>query len=153
LISILLILSSCRNLGENGLFGRRSLKKALLWAQQDSVRVADSLNSTLIVRDPPEAALQESNDLAEEEMLSGEGVRNQYYIIIGTFEKPENATQLSLEFRSKGYQTSIIKRTDSYGNNLDMVSIKTFNDYEEAISYLPEFQGKVHSSAWVYQSK
>lgn len=153
LISILLILSSCRNIRENGLFGRRSLKKALLWAQQDSIRVADSLKSTLNVRGLAEEALQDSIVLTEEEMLSGEGVRNQYYIIIGAFAKPENAKQVAVQFRSQGYQTSIIRRTNNYGNNLDMVSVKTFINYEEALSYINEFRSKVDSSAWLYQHK
>ena len=56
-----------------------------MWAQQDSIRVADSLKSTFNVRDPAEEALQDSIVLTEEEMFAGEGIRNQYYIIIGAF--------------------------------------------------------------------
>ena len=153
LISILLILPSCRNIREYGLFGRRSLKNALLWAQQDSIRVADSLKNTLIVRDLAEEVFQDSIVLSEEEMLSEEGIRNQYYIIIGTFAKPDNAMNLAVQFRNQGYEASIIRTTNSYGTELHMVSVKTFKNNEEAISYLNEFQSEVQSPAWKYHSK
>ena len=113
-----------------------------MWAQQDSIRVADSLKNTLIVR-----------DLAEEEMLSEEGIRNQYYIIIGTFAKPDNAMNVAVQFRNQGYDASIIRRSNSYGTKLHMVSVKTFKNNEEAISYLNEFQSEVQSPAWKYHSK
>ena len=153
LISILLILPSCSNLTEDGFFRRRSLKKALLWAQQDSMRIADSLKSNLIVSDFAEEALEDSILPTEEEMLTGEDLRNQYHIIIGTFAEPENAKLVAAQFRSQGYQTSIISRTNRYGINLDMVSVKTFNNLEEASSYLKKFKSDVDSSAWMYQAK
>ena len=113
-----------------------------MWAQQDSIRVADSLKNTLIVR-----------DLAEEEMLSEEGIRNQYYIIVGTFAKPDNAMNVAVQFRNQGYETSIIRRTNIYGTELHMVSVKSFKNNEEAISYKNEFQSEVQSPAWKYHSK
>ena len=124
-----------------------------MWAQQDSIRVADSLKNTLIVRDLAEEVFQDSIVLSEEEMLSEEGIRNQYYIIIGTFAKPDNAMNVAVKFRNQGYETSIIRRTNSYGTELHMVSVKTFKNNEEAISYKNEFQSEVQSSAWVYHSK
>lgn len=124
-----------------------------MWAQQDSIRVADSLKNALIVRDLAEEVFQDSNVISEEEMLSEEGVRNQYYIIIGTFAKPDNAMNLAVKFRNKGYEASIIRRTNSYGTELHMVSVKTFKNSEEAISYLNEFQSEVQSPARVFHSK
>lgn len=124
-----------------------------MWAQQDSLRVADSLKNALIVRDLAEEVFQDSNVISEEEMLSEEGVRNQYYIIIGTFAKPDNAMNLAVKFRNKGYEASIIRRTNSYGTELHMVSVKTFKNSEEAISYLNEFQSEVQSPARVFHSK
>lgn len=124
-----------------------------MWAQQDSIRVADSLKNALIVRDLAEEVFQDSIVISEEEMLSEEGVRNQYYIIIGTFAKPDNAMNLAVKFRNKGYEASIIRRTNSYGTELHMVSVKTFKNSEEAISYLNEFQSEVQSPARVFHSK
>ncbi len=124
-----------------------------MWAQQDSIRVADSLKSTLHVRDLAEEALQDSIVLSEEEMLSEEGIRNLHYIIVGTFAKPDNAMNVAVQFRNQGYEASIIRRTNSYGTELHMVSVKTFKNNEEAISYLNEFQSEVQSQAWVYHSK
>ena len=124
-----------------------------MWAQQDSIRVADSLKNTLIVRDLAEEVFQDSIVLSEEEMLSEEGIRNQYYIIIGTFAKPDNAMNVAVQFRNQGYEASIIRRTNSYGTELHMVSVKTFKNNEEAISYKNEFQSEVQSPAWKYHSK
>ena len=153
LIATFLIFPSCRNVREDGLFVRRSLKKAYLWAQQDSMRIADSLKSNLLVSEYAEEALEDSIVLTEEKMLTGEGIGNQYHIIIGTFAEPENAKLVAAQFRSQGYQTSIINRTNRYGINLDMVSVKTFNNYEEASRYKNKFRREVDSSAWLYHNK
>lgn len=152
-IFILLILSSCGNIREPGILRNRSLKKALLWAKQDSIRVADSLNSTLVLNDPAEETFQDSVIFSEEEILSETGNGYRYYIIAGSFANIENAKQIAKEYSNKGYQTSIVSRTDSYGNVLELVSVKTFNNYEEAFIFKNEFRRKVDSSAWLYAIK
>lgn len=111
------------------------------------------MKSTLIVVDNIDETLQDSLVISEEEMLTEEDTKNQFYIIVGAYVNPENARAVARQFRNKGYQTSIIRRTNNFGNNLDMVSVNTFSNYEEALIYINQFRSKVDSSAWVYKSK
>jgi hypothetical protein len=152
-IILIITLPSCEYIIENGLFGRRSLKKALLWAKQDSIRVADSLKRTLVVTSDTFGVRSVTIDNSEEVIISGENTKNQFFIIIGSFANPENAKLAAGQYRSRGYNTSIIRTTNSYGNKVDMVSVRTFSNYEEATSYLKELQGEIDPGAWIYQDK
>ena len=153
LFSMAIILASCVEIKKQSLYGRRSLKKALLWAQQDSIRVADSLANALIVADLVDETLQDSLAIPEEEILTEEDTKDKCYIIMGTFTNPENAKRLAEQYRNEGYQSTIIRRTNSSGNILDMVSIKTFNNYNEALRYIQEFHSTVNSSAYLYSNR
>lgn len=153
LLSVVLSLSSCGDIPEQRLFGRRSLKKALLWAQEDSIRVADSLKRTVIVVDNIDDTPQVSLSFYEEEVLTSEDPKNQYYVIVGTYSIPENAKAMAEQFRNKGYPTKIIRSSDNIGNNLDMVSVHTCTNVDEAMNYLKQFHDEVDSSAWLYQNK
>lgn len=153
LISFLLIFSSCRNIIDNRLFRRRSLKKAEQWAKEDSIRVADSLKRTLTIGDLTEGSIQDSLDFPEDEWLIGEGTKNQYCIIVGSYTEAENAVQVAEQFKSRGYQPSIVTRKNSHRITFFMVSLKNFNDLEEAEKYKNEVQSQVLSSAWLYNNE
>ena len=121
-----------------------------MWAKHDSIRVADSLKSTLVLNDPAGETLQDSITFTEQETLSETGIGYKFYLIAGSFANIENAKQIAKEYQSKGYTTSIVRRIDSYGNELEMVSVKTFDNYDEAYRYKNKFRIKVNSSAWLY---
>jgi hypothetical protein len=148
-----LIISSCRNVREHGLFGRKSLDEAIEWAKQDSMRVADSLPEADGVKNQPTEAIQEPVMQPAEEGSLYEEIGKRYYIIIGSFSNNENALQVADHYRNMGYETSIIDRRNSSGNILFMVSIKTLNNIEEAERYKIIIQREVSSSAWLYESK
>lgn len=153
LILLLIFLLSLRFLKELGFFGDKDLKEALLWAQQDSIRVADSLKRVdMITKDTVEKQ-SESVIEYDEEKIPGESMPNKYYIIIGSFINPENAKLASKEYRGKEYNTNFIKKTNQNGIKSELVSVKTFNNFDEAVNYLREFQRLVDSKAWIYTNQ
>ena len=153
LISVLLFLPACRQIRERGIFGGKDLKMALLWAEQDSIRVADSLKRVAIVKEVAEKTQQDSIVKLVKEKAPGKDLKNTFHIIIGSFTNPGNAKLAAREYRNKGYKTSIITTTSRDGNKLKLVSVRTFNNYNEAVTYLKEFQAKINSSAWLYPNK
>jgi cell division septation protein DedD len=76
-----------------------------------------------------------------------------FYIIIGSFINSANAKRTAGEYRRKGYKTSIIKTTNRDGNKLELVSVRTFTNYNEAVTYLKEFQAQIDSAVWLYPVK
>ena len=76
-----------------------------------------------------------------------------YYIIIGSFANHENAEQTARIYSRQGYTTTIIMTTNRYGNKAELVSVEAFNDHEEAVLYLREFQSKFDYKAWIYTEK
>ena len=108
--------------------------------------------NALIVADLVDETLQESLAIPEEEILTEEDTKGKCNIIVGTFTNPENAKRFAEQYRNEGYQSTIIRRTNSSGNILDMVSIKTFNNYNEALRYIQEFHSTVDPSAYLYSN-
>lgn len=152
-MSILLSLSSCKDIQNQRLFGRRSLKKALLWAQQDSIRVADSLKRAMVIEGTIDDTVQDFLVIPEEEILTEEASKDRFHLIVGTYANSENAKLVAKQFRDQGYQPSIIKRTIDSGKILNMVSVKSFTDYEEALNYRIQFHSNIDSTAWLFQSE
>lgn len=153
LASVLLFLSSCKDIQSQRLIGRRSLKKALFWAQQDSIRVSDSLKSAAVIEGAIDDAVQDSSGISEDVLPTEEGTKNQYYIIVGTYANSDNANAVASQFRAKGYQTSILRSNNNLGDLLNMVSIESFANYEEALNYLNQIRSKVDSTVWLYRRK
>ena len=158
IIIILLLFFPARIfLRKNGffVFGNKALKEALLWAHQDSIRVADSLKRIKIESNLPQDKQQDSTfklNKEESPALAGDN-RDTYCIIIGTFSNPENAKLAAGKYRSRGYKTSIISMTNRNGIKTELVSVKSFNNLNEATSYLREFKIKFDPKAWIYSKK
>jgi hypothetical protein len=150
LIPLLLFSFSCRYVKEE-----KALKEALLWARQDSIRIADSLKRIEIETKVVEALPQDSLGKSDKEKLPGSvgDSRITYYIIAGSFTNPENARLTAEGYRSLGYKTSIINTTNRNGIKAEYVSVNTFNNYYEAVRYLKEFQSKFDSKAWIYSDQ
>src|ERR1035437_6063471 len=157
IIILLLFFPARRFLRQNGffLFDKKTLKEALLWARKDSIRVADSLKRIYIESNVPDDKQQDAlvkPDKKENPVLAGD-IRDTYYIIAGSFANPENARLAAGKYRSRGYKTSIINMTNRNGIKAELVSVKTFNNYNEAVSYLKEFKSKLDPEAWIYSKK
>ena len=136
-------------------FENKVRKEALLWAYQDSIRVADSLKRIKIESNLPQNKQQDSTvKLNKEESPSLAGdIRDTYYIIAGSFTDPENARLTAGKYRKQGYKTRIIGMTDQNGIKTELVSVKTFNNLNDAASYLKEFKSKFDPKAWIYSKK
>ena len=153
LISVTLSLSSCRYFREKGLFLGKNRKELLFWAQQDSIRFADSLKNTVVIKDVARDAKQDSVVKLVQEKASEPGSSKMYYLIIGSYGNPENAKSIAEEYSNQGYKTDIIKTTNSRGRKIELVSIKAFDNYSDAISYRNEFYSKFSSNAWIYPAQ
>ena len=157
IILLLLFFPARRFIRENGffIFGNKTLKELLLWAQQDSIRVADSLKridvETKVVEEIRQDSLVKS-DKEKHPVFAG-NIRDTYFIIVGSFTNPESAKLKAGNYRSLGYKTSIISMTDRNGIKAELVSVKTFNNLNEAVRYLKEFKSKFDPEAWIYSKK
>jgi hypothetical protein len=147
LISGLLAIPSCIYLEDLGLFRRRSLKRALEWAKQDSIRVADSLKRFELVKNSDEVIPGDS--LEDKRGKNGffESIKTKHYIIVGSFTNASNAGLCARKYLSKGFKTETIIRN---GSNIELVSVRSFENILDAKKYLSEFQHDVDSAAWVY---
>jgi hypothetical protein len=126
-----------------------------LWAKQDSIRVADSLKRIKIESNVAGDKKQDflvKSDKEENHVLAGDS-RDTYYIIAGSFTDPENARLTAGKYRKQGYKTRIIGMTDQNGIKTELVSVKTFNNLNDAASYLKEFKSKFDPKAWIYSHK
>ncbi len=153
LILVTLSFSSCRYFREKGLFLGKNRKELLLWAQQDSIRVADSLKQTAVVKDVSQVTKLDSVVKVVKENPPEAGNKKMYYLIIGSFGNSENAKSIAEEYSNQGYKTDIIKTTNSRGRKIELVSIKAFDNYPDAVSYRDEFQRKISSNSWIYPAQ
>lgn len=153
LIALTLSLPSCRYLREKGLFLGKNRKELLLWAQMDSIRIADSLKNIVVVKDVAQDAKQDSVVKVVKENPSEAASRNMYYLIIGSFANHENAKSVAEEYSNKGYITDIITTTNSSGRKIELVSVRAFDNYSDAVNFRNEFHSKISSNAWIYPPK
>ena len=156
-IILLLFLPAIMFLRKNGFvfFEKKVRKEALLWAHQDSIRVADSLKRIKIESVAPGNKQQDSKvkPVKEENPLKATETESTYFIIAGSFTNSENASLVAEKYRSLGYKTSIISMTNRNGIKTELVSVKSFNNLNEATRYLREFKIKFDPEAWIYSKK
>lgn len=131
-------------------FRKHSLKSAIEWAREDSTRVADSLKKTLANKKIFEKTLSDTLMNLDVKKLTAEEVRSRYHIIIGSFTDPANTQTAAEQFSRQGYKTSIIKSLNRNGDDISLVSIRSFDNPDEARSFLKEFQKTVKPGAWLY---
>jgi len=147
LITLLLILSpSCKNIRERGLFGKKAKTLEMLRAQQDSIRVADSLKRAENRLRAIEEARLDSLLQAEQERADNEA-RNKYNIVVGSFLTPEFAKAWAEEYRKQGYDTRIVRMD---GSQFDLVVAESYDRFSKAMERLNAFQDTVDIDAWLY---
>lgn len=147
LIAFLTILPSCKFFREKGLFNRKAKTLAFLKAQQDSLRVSDSLRNVQEQLLALENARLDSIQNAGRERMS---VQSRYNIIVGSFITPEYARSYADEYNKLGYNTKIIKMA---GSRFEFVSAESHESLRKAITRLNQFQDTVQIEAWIYINK
>ncbi len=147
LITFLLVFfPSCKNIRERGLFGKKAKTLEMLRAQQDSIRVADSLKRVENRLRAIEEARLDSLIQAEQERAANEA-RNKYNIIVGSFLTPEFAQAWAEEYRKQGYDTRIVRMD---GSQFDLVVAESYDRFSKAMERLDAFQDTVDIDAWLY---
>ena len=119
---------------------------AIMKAQEDSIRVADSLRK---IQDQVMNARLDSARKAEEERLAFVAA-HKYNIIVGSFLTPDYAKEFSEEFRKKGYDPQILKKE---GSKFEFVSVESFDTFRKAFTKLKQYQDTVQFEAWLYVKK
>jgi hypothetical protein len=146
LILLLGIAPSCNFIKNKGFFGKKAKTLATLLAQQDSIRVADSIRKIQDQILAIENAKLDSIRLEEEAKLLASQTRK-YNIIVGSFITPEYAIGHAETYRLEGYDTKVIKMDES---NFELVSAESHQSLREAVSRLQQFQDTVELDAWIY---
>ena len=83
LLAVLLVLPvSCKKIKQNGLFGKKARKLEILLAQQDSIRVADSIKRAENRQKAIEEARLDSLLRAEQEKAAYEAQMKKYNIVV-----------------------------------------------------------------------
>ncbi|HJM15863.1 MAG TPA: SPOR domain-containing protein, partial [Flavobacteriales bacterium] len=71
----------------------------------------------------------------------------EYYIIIGCFDRIKNAKSYAEKIRKKGYTTYVFYEENAKCN---FVSIGPYSDKQKSISDLPSIQKNIDKESWVY---
>jgi len=157
IIILLLFFPARKFLRKNGffLFDKKTLKEAVLWAHQDSIRIADSLKRIKIESKVPEDKQKDTpvKPVKADNPSQTAETGGTYFIIAGSFANTENARLAAEKYRSQGYKTSIISMTGKNDVKAKLVSIKSFNNQGEAARFLNEFKSKIDHEAWIYSNK
>ena len=149
LIGLLIVLPSCKYFKGGGLFGGKDKTLALLLAQQDSIRTADSIKKVQVRLKAIENAKPDTVRKADEWRLAGEA-KYKYNIILGSFITPEYAKGFAEVYRKHGYDPKILKIV---GSRFELVSVEAHDSFKKAVSRLKEFQDSVQNGAWLYTKK
>ena len=145
LVILLAVSPSCKYFINSGLFGKKERTLASLLAQQDSIRIADSLNKVDEKLEAIENARLDS--IRKEEARQAAEKKSKYNIIVGSFHTPEYAKGLAEIYRQRGYDTKILKMERS---NFDLVSAESHESLRKAILRLRQFRDTVEMEAWIY---
>lgn len=145
LLALLITLPSCKFLRDKGLFNKKAKALAALVAQQDSIRVADSIRMAQERLLALENARLESIRLAEEQKISDS--RFKYNIIVGSFITPEFTVDWVNEYRKRGYDPQVIKLE---GSQFELVAAESHENFNIALARLIQFQDTVQIDTWLY---
>lgn len=146
-ICLLVCLPSCKFIRKKGWFGTRKAESVLvLQARQDSIRLADSLQSVIARNAAIEQARLDSLNRIEQERLAYEA-RFKYHIIVGSFITPEYARDFQVYIQKEGYNSRIIQKPDS---RFELVSAESHESLRKAVDRLIQFRDTVAYDAWIY---
>jgi hypothetical protein len=152
-VSLMIILSSCRYLKMRLGLGEYSLKAAIEWAKADSARVADSLirihesnrNINHVIND----TISKITDPVSAKKPEGK----KYFIVAGSFSDARHAGEVAEKYIAKGFTTSVIHSHRKDGSKLELVTVKSFKDHDEASGFLIKFKSEYDKAAWIFTSE
>jgi len=72
-----------------------------------------------------------------------------YYMIVGCFVVPQNATNYAEKLRGMGYDAQIIRGNDRF----QMVAARSYTSYKTSVSEIDKFRSEVSPNAWVYRQR
>ena len=73
----------------------------------------------------------------------------QFYMIVGCFTVPENASKYAEKIRSMGYEGEVISGHDGF----QMVTAKSYGNFRTSIAEIDQFRSDVTPNAWVFVKK
>jgi hypothetical protein len=143
-IILLVAMPSCKFFGKKGAKERAT---AALMAQQDSIRVADSIRKVQDHILALENAKLDSIRMAEEARFA---MGSRYNIIVGSFITPQYAKDLQAEYVKQGYNAQILKVE---GSRFELVAAEGHKSFRTAVQRLEQFQDTIQLDAWMYIKK
>jgi cell division protein FtsN len=146
LTGFLTVLPSCKYFKGGGLSGKRSRAMAIMKAQEDSIRHADSLQKVVDHLRAVESAKSDTVKQVVNTHLSVES-NYRYNIIAGSFITAEYAEALAKEYVKKGFEPKIIRPA---GTRFNLVSVEATASFRKAVSRLKQFQDSARVGAWLY---
>jgi hypothetical protein len=149
IILLLIVQPSCKFFKGRGIFGKKARIAAIVKAQDDSVRVADSIRKAQDNLMAIENVKLDSIRKADEERLAM-GSKYKYNIIVGSFITPEYSKSYAEDFRKQGYDPKIIKKE---GSRFELVSVEAYDSFRKAVARLKAFQDTVQFESWMYVKK
>ena len=143
---VLLVMPSCK-----------FIKTKILSKKVDTLSV---FNDTLAKAEPIDTAFQQetTNYVQPEPQASVSVEQNkpaltvtdaQFYMIVGCFVVPENASKYAEKIRSMGYEGEVIAGRDGY----QMVTAKSYGSFRTSVSEIEQFRTNVTPNAWVFVKK
>ncbi|HOW08714.1 MAG TPA: SPOR domain-containing protein [Bacteroidales bacterium] len=133
-------------LNKSGFFDNKALKSASYWEQNGLQNFHEPSGNS----DSKSSSSQTGNNHAS--LISEEQKTGKFYIITGSYTNPENANSVARQFSRNGYNVNIIKVLSNTGNDVQLVSIKSFENKENADEFLKEFKKNFNSEAWIYHN-
>jgi DNA repair photolyase len=140
LILLLLVLPSCKYFNKKD---KAKAELAALHAQQDSIRIIDSIR----VAQEQLAAIEASKLEEAKKTEAEQAIKNKFNIIVGSFKTPEYAKRMAEDYQKKGYNTNILKMK---GSTFELVSAEAHESMKKAFARQKEFQNNIEKDAWVY---
>jgi hypothetical protein len=105
---------------------------------------------TSFSQEPASYVQQEQQaDVKTTQMKDASATDAQFYMIVGCFTVPENASRYAEKIRSLGYEGEIISGHDGY----QMVTAKSYGNFKTSISEIDQFRSNVTPNAWVFVKK
>jgi hypothetical protein len=146
-VLLLVTMPSCKFLKEKNPFGKKKKDNIeLMLARQDSIRSADSVRKAQDKLVALENAKLDSIRISQEKPAV-QDANHKYNIIVGSFYTPEYARALAEDYRSKGYNPSIIQMQRS---RFELVSVESYDSFSQTVTRLREFQGSIEPDSWIY---
>ena len=142
---VVLVISSCKFIRTKIL----SKKVDTLSSFVDTLNQAEQIDSSIyqqMVTGVQQEAQAEVNAVQNE---TSSATDVQFFMIVGCFKVPENASKYAEKIRGMGYEGDIISGYGSY----QMVTAKSYNNFRTSIADIDQFRSDITPNAWVYVKK